>query len=240
MKPCFENMKAPPISCEMQRLTLPPVVWPKLVDTFEHEGRAYRIRPIDTPDIPAVAALYSTYYPHLYKSSRHYLLGEAFYREEACLLSSWQEDAGRKAYFMGLIETADTGEAIFAFGSCRELYDRAIQNLAIVLKPEYRGTFLTHHYLKYLEEVFRQSGVDYVYGTAQARDVIAQKLALKAGYKVGGIMPGAFRWAVDEDAYYRDMLVYMYKFYNGSEAYSTKPEDWCLDEEVKRSLIQLL
>ncbi len=232
MKPCFENVEAPKISCKTETLDLPPVRWPKKIEEFEHQNKKYRIRPIDLKDIPIVASLYNTYYPHLYQSSRHFLLEESFYKTEAALLSNWESDSLEKNYFIGLIETVPENEIIFAFGAWKDPHDRMIQALAIVLKPEYRGVDLAHYPMDYLNRIIEESGVDYAFGTAQARDVIAQKICLRGGYKFGGIMPGAFRWSFDGKTYYRDMLIYVYKFFNGAEKYSTKPKDWQLADKV--------
>ncbi len=235
MKPCFENVEVPKISCKTETLNLPPVRWPKKIEEFEHQNKKYRIRPIDQKDIPIVVSLYNSYYPHLYQSSRHFLLEESFYETKAALLSNWEVDSLEKNYFIGLIETVPENEVIFAFGAWKDPHDRMIQALAIVLKPEYRGVNLAHQAMGYLNHIIEESGVDYAFGTAEARDLIAQRICLRGGYKIGGVMPGSFRWSFDGKTYHRDTLIYMYKFFNGAEKYSTQPQDWQLVDKVSEA-----
>src|SRR5262249_4651154 len=120
------------------------------------------------------------------------------------------------------------------FGFKKDEYDKVLQSLAVVLKPEFRGTHMTQHYLTYSRALISEMGPDYMFLIAGARDIMGQKLALKAGYKIGGIMPGAFRLSYDGKTYCRDMILYMYRFLNGSERYTTHPKDWRLAEQVSQ------
>lgn len=239
MKLEFSNVTAPSISCETQRLDTRTIVWPLRTSTFVHHGVSFSIAPIDGGDIDDVVDLYRRYYPHLYRSERHGLLDREFYETQVAWRSRWEVDAAAKEYLMGLIRRVDTGEAIFAFGLRRDRYDVVLQGIAIVMKPDYRGSFITHHYVEYLDEIVIKSGADYMFGTAQVKDVIAQRVALRGGFRLGGIMPGAFRWSYDGQTYYRDMLLYMYRFLNGSERYSTQPCDWRLTDKLKDAHLRL-
>lgn len=239
MKLDFNIVKDFKFSCNSHPLNEPPLAWPRLIKEFEHQGKQYRIRPIDTDDIETLLEIYRNYYPHLFQSQRHYFLEKSFYENEVSLLSRWEEDRYKKHFFVGVIEMLPQKEIIFGFACRKDPYDRVIQNLALVLKPEYRGYFLSNEYIRYLDELWERSGVDFVYGEVDSKEVMAQKLVLKIGAKVGGIMPGCFRYTFDGENYVRDMLIYMYKFYRGSEKYSTSPAEWNFADETKKQLEEI-
>lgn len=239
MRPHFENVTEPRLSCAKRPIDQPPIRWPHLESTFAHRDETFRIRPIARADIAKVCGLYNEHYPHLYGSSRHYLLDPSFYEKEAALADHWDTHAETKDYFFGLFERVEDGQCVFAFGYYKDRHDRSMQALAIVMRPEYRGAFLTHQYIAYFDRVVEQAGFDYVFGTAQVRDVLAQRVALRAGFKVGGMMPGAFRWSFDGETCYRDMLLYMYRFCGDAESFSTQPADWQLTPKVAEAFRQL-
>ncbi len=229
-----------PSSCETKILNTQPVCWQRVVHTFTQREEKFVFRPLDEDDIAKVAELYRRYYSHLYMTTRHDFHDENFYRAEVALLSNWTEDAAKKLFFIGVIERVANKEIVMAFGAVRDRYDRVVQSLAVVVKPEHRGQHITRHYSRYMDELFESSGADCVWGTIDAKDVAAQRISLHTGCQVGGFMPGVFRWSFDRQTYYRDMLIYFYKYYNGAEKYSTKPADWVVDRTCYEKIQELL
>jgi hypothetical protein len=238
----------PHVSCGRRALDPRPIEWAKVITEFEHNGERLVFRPMDVGDARAVAALYAAYYPHLYASTRHDFLDETFYPREAAMLSRWDEDARTKPYFFGVVERTAAHEAtheathkiVGVFGCLRDPHDRVAQNLAVVITPALRGQALTHHFSRYYDDLFERSGADCVWGTIDAKDVITQRFSFFTGCHVGGFMPGVFRWSYDRRTYYRDMLLYFYKLYNGAEAYTTRPSDWVVDPKAVAELRSLL
>ncbi len=225
----FEGSPPPrQVSCDTHALDLPPIRWPKLVESVTVNGHEHTLRPINWSDIEVVANFYRKNYPELYNSSRHFLMEPSFYEEHVAMLDAWERHHAERRYFIGLLERADTGALMVTFGFLRDAHDRTAQGLALVVEDEFRGQGFTRILFSYADRLLAASGVDYAFGHAQAMDDRGQRSALRGGWQVGGIMPGAKRVACDNGRYYRDLLVYMYKFYNGAERYTTRAEDWTL------------
>ncbi len=235
----FSNSKALQVSCQKRPFEKKSVQWAKIVKEFENQSDKLRIRPLDKKDIPQVAKLFRSDYPLLYRTTRHDFFDENFFLNEAAQLSQWETDSENKKYFFAIVEHIQRSEIIFAMGVLRDSYDRSAQILAGVLKKTYRDRKLAPHFSCYLDDVMKNSGIDYAWGTFDAKTIKAQRVGLSIGMKTGGFMPGMYRWSFDGKNYYRDMLVMMYKFYNNAEEYSTSPEDWQIDSQVVESFQKL-
>lgn len=201
------------------------IVWPKIITKFQQKNTPFCLRPMDVRDINPVVDLYRKYCPYFYKSSRHSLLEKNFYQTEVCHRSQWQKHSKSRPYFFGIMEDLKLNKIIMAFGCRRDLYDKIIQNLAVILDPAYRGNQIADHYVSYLDNLWRKSGTDYVYGYMSMQHVASQKAFLKVGGHFGGILPGITRRTYDGKTYFRDSQIFMYKFYNNSEKYCTPLEN---------------
>lgn len=233
MNPQFQNVKSLNISCDKKKLDGSLIRWPYLIETFTHQDINYQIRPIDKTDVEEVVAMFNNYYPHLFSSSRQDMQQQSFYESKVAMLADWESDSINKEYFIGVFEDLTNNHLAFAFGLFRDSFDKAIKGMAMVIHKDYRHTKLASYYVDYLVKFLEESGCDYVSVGISSSDLIAQNMAFKMGLRPGGIMPGAFRWSHDGEHYYRDMLIYFYKFCNGAEKYSTKPADWQLDSRIE-------
>lgn len=231
IRPDFSKADTPDPPCKTEPLGKPPLRWELLRRTFEAKGRSFTIEPIHSRDIDGIARLYRDHYPHLWGSSRQCFFDPSYYEKEVALAESWSRHCVERDTFMGKIQ-ADDGELVFAFSVRKHPLNRSAQLLAMVLKPEHRGGFLGSRLGGYLDELIRSSGADYAFAQVAGRELLVQKLALRAGYKVGGVMPASVPRSYDGETYFRDVLVYMYRFYNGSEAYSTGHDAWGLPSRL--------
>jgi hypothetical protein len=210
--------------------------WPKKIQDFKKGEDVFRIRPIDREDIGALALLYRQHCPYFLGSTRQSLFQESFYEAEVALLSHWEQDSLAKLYFFGVIEHVNKGRIVMGFGCRRDPYDLVIQNLAVILDPEYRNQDLSNEYVSYLDQLWEESGADYAYGLMSTQHVISQNIFLKFGAQCGGILPGIFRRTHDGKNYYRDTETIMYKFYNGAEKYCRFPKP---DQVAQESLTHI-
>lgn len=125
------------------------IVWPRMVREFDKAGRGFRLRPIDRPDIPALARFFREHSPYLLGSARQGFFDESFYERDVCLASRWQEDAERKLYLFGVLETVADGRIVMGFGCMRDPYDLVVQNLNVTLDPILRGQDISIAYAAY-------------------------------------------------------------------------------------------
>lgn len=218
----------------LRPLEMKPFAWAKPIVEFERQGKRFRIRPMDYADIPVVAKLYREHCPYFFRSASHYYFEESFYQEKACLLSEWESHASERLYFFAVFEDLDTQEIIMPFGTVRDPYDLMTKHLATVLKPDYRGYSLASEWMAYIDALCKESGLDYAYGLVSLQHPISQRICLKPeiGYRAGAIFPGFIRRTYDGKHYFRDAQIYMYKFYNNAETFSTPPSAWHLAPKV--------
>lgn len=222
------------------RLLSRKIQWPNVTRLFDKEGQQFQIRPIDTADIPALAAFFKKFSPYLQGSIRQNFFEEFFYHTQAALLSNWEKDSIEKLYFFGLMESLSDKKMIMAFGCVRDAYDLVIQNLNVTLDPELRGKDFSTIYAQYLDELWQNCGTDYVYGFMSTQHTFSQKIFLKIGGKFGGILPGIFRRTLDQTTYYRDTELFMYKFYQNAEDYLKNLEDCEALPELELHLKELV
>ncbi len=238
MKLDFSNLEQPKII--EQRSLDRSIVWPKMIVDIQKEDQRFQIRPIDHKDIHELSELYRNYCPYFLGSARQHLLEESFYSEQVSLLSNWDDDSHKKIYFFGVMEHVNKNRIVMGFGCQRDPYDLVIQNLAVILDPEYRKQNLGADYVKYSDNFWAQSGTDYVFGLLSTRHTYSQKMFLKAGARYGGFLPGVFRRTFDGKNYYRDTEAYMYKFYNNSEKYCRDIGSCLVTEEAASHIEELI
>lgn len=231
-------------SHSLAKLSAEPLMWQRDCQWFQHEGREFVLRPLEGRDADDIAELYRIHYPSLWGSQREQFHSPDFFRERVALAECWDADRASKDYMFVVIEELASGQIIYAAGYAKDDVNRSVQGLAVCMNPAFRGKGVVKATYDYFFKAIPAMGIDYFHGTASARDVIAQKMALNLGLRFGGIMPGCWKWSVDGEHYYRDMLIYMYRYFNGSEAYATKPDDWrvlpeLLDETEFQRFLQL-
>jgi len=224
----FSQIPRPARSCADRPFAEEPLRWPRTVLALELDGAPYEFRPMHRDEVGAVRDLFAVHYPQLYRSSRHGLLEEAFYHEAVALLPDWDAEALEKPGFVGVVAPRGGHDPLFAALYLKDPYDPVIQLCAAILAPAARGKGLTRYYAAFTNLLLEQSTAEYAFATPHVKDTLIQELARAGGFKAAGVLPGAFRWACDERSYYRDAVVYIYKFLRGAERHSTAPGDWRL------------
>lgn len=217
-----------------------PITWPNEELNFEHGNSHFLIRPLKENDIKYVLEIYRNHCSYFYLSTCQRYLEEEFYHQSCAKIDNWKNDKINKDFFCAVIIDKSKEKIIGASLSKKEPHDLVIRHSAVAMNPEYRGHSLATPFMNYLDKVFSKSGTDYVFGLVTAMHQAPQMIMKKAGFKMGGIVPGIMRRTFDGENYYRDNSILMYKFYNDAEDYCIPTKEMDIAPEIMEDFMKNL
>ena len=217
-------------------------VWPRIEVDKCTDSTNWVIRPICQKDVNQVVQLFREYYPELSGSEREHFLEESFFNSDVALLDSWEESCREKLWFVGVLQEVESRKIFGAFSFRKGKYDRIVQGTAMVIETSRRNKSFFAGVYDYWYTMIPAMPLEYYFTEVSTRHVYAQKIAVRLGLKMGGLMPGAIRRSKSENSFYRDTLIYMYRYFNGAEQRATLPENAnILPELIEESgLVQVL
>jgi hypothetical protein len=202
----------------------PKIAW-SAFPTVQTGWQDLILRPMEKSDVAEFCVAVRDSYPHLGLGRFAYMHQQGYY-EQAARPVEGRDGTGIICGFSG-------GKLVYGLVSELDPVTRSIMIAAVFVTTEFRknppviAALRAAHINMY--HWFVRSNIEYAFTYCTASHTVSQTMMEEYGFKVGGIMPGfalskmgyGIELPVESD-YYRENLVYYYRFFNDGEQLTNK------------------
>ncbi len=222
-------------SCELREVADKKVVWP-LIDHMDTATPNFRLRTITRNDLDAVAELWRISYPEVYGSVHEWILDPNEYEERVAFAEHWPEHSVTRPHAVMVGEDLQSNRIVMSSIYTKWDLNLQVEASFIAIHPDFRKGPIAASIWSNLASFYKwleDSGAEYVTVFCETWHNTTQYIWFKRlGWKIAGIFPGNLtRWTGDEREY-RGCTIHFYRFLNGGDRISTRPEEWDLLPEV--------